>query len=111
MKRQRLPGVSGVVRPDHRRVSSTIATGAETGRVPAHSDMRVPVPLTVAAFTANFDRFAVGPILVTIAAAMHTPLSSTVALASATRSPTDCRSRCGASCRIGSGVWRWCGSR
>ena len=39
------------------------------------------MPLTVAAFTANFDRFAVGPILVTIAAAMHTPLSSTVALA------------------------------
>lgn len=43
--------------------------------------MRVPIPLTVAAFTANFDRFAVTPILVIIAAAMHTPLTSAVALA------------------------------
>ncbi|MEY9934970.1 putative MFS family arabinose efflux permease [Catenulispora sp. GP43] len=82
MKRERLPGISAVARPDDRKVTSTLAAGAETGRVPAHTDMRVPVPLTVAAFTANFDRFAVGPILVTIAAAMHTPLSSTVALAS-----------------------------
>jgi predicted MFS family arabinose efflux permease len=42
---------------------------------------RVPLPLTAAAFTANFDRFAVGPILVTVATALHVPLTATVALA------------------------------
>jgi predicted MFS family arabinose efflux permease len=47
----------------------------------AFPETRVPLPLTAAAFTANFDRFAVGPILVTVAAALHVPLASTVALA------------------------------
>ncbi len=41
----------------------------------------MPFPLTAAAFTANFDRFAVGPILVTLAAALRVPLASAVALA------------------------------
>ncbi|MBX7466140.1 MFS transporter [Streptomyces sp. MAG02] len=43
--------------------------------------IRVPFPLTAAAFTANFDRFAVGPVLVTVAAALRVPLASVVALA------------------------------
>lgn len=84
MKRQRLADFSGSAWPHYRRVTSTsspIAACDATGHVPASPDMRVPLPLTVAAFTANFDRFAVGPILVTIAAALHTPLTSTVALA------------------------------
>ena len=42
---------------------------------------RIPRPLTVAAFTANFDRFAITPILVTIAAALHRPLTAAVTLA------------------------------
>ncbi|MEV7026881.1 MFS transporter [Kitasatospora sp. NPDC093558] len=42
---------------------------------------RVPRPLTAAAFTANFDRFAIGPILVVVAAAERVPLTATVALA------------------------------
>ncbi|MFI2200520.1 MFS transporter [Streptomyces sp. NPDC020192] len=47
----------------------------------AFSETRVPLPLTVAAFTANFDRFALGPVLVTVAAALRVPLTATVALA------------------------------
>ncbi|WP_316770355.1 MFS transporter [Streptomyces sasae] len=41
----------------------------------------MPLPLTAAAFTANFDRFAIGPIPVVIAAALHVPLASAVVLA------------------------------
>ncbi|WP_194927778.1 MFS transporter [Catenulispora pinisilvae] len=63
-------------------MTTTLAAGAETGHVETKSDMRIPLPLTVAAFTANFDRFAVAPILVTIAAAMHKPLTAVVTLAS-----------------------------
>lgn len=82
MKAQRLAGFPDSVRPHDRCVTSTIAAGTGTRHDPAKTDLRVPLPLTVAAFTANFDRFAVGPILVTIAAATHTRLTSTVALAS-----------------------------
>ncbi|MBD0693653.1 MFS transporter, partial [Streptomyces sp. CBMA123] len=49
--------------------------------VAARPDTRVPFPLTAAAFTANFDRFAIGPVLVTVAAALQVPLASAVALA------------------------------
>ncbi|MBS2539786.1 MFS transporter [Catenulispora sp. NF23] len=63
-------------------MTTTLVAGTETGRIDTKSDMRVPLPLTVAAFTANFDRFAVAPILVTIAAAMHKPLTAVVTLAS-----------------------------
>ncbi|MFJ9770875.1 MFS transporter [Kitasatospora sp. NPDC101157] len=55
-----------------------IATAAEP--VAARPDTRVPLPLTAAAFTANFDRFAIGPVLVTVAAALHVPLASAVAV-------------------------------
>ncbi|MFF2078662.1 MFS transporter [Kitasatospora sp. NPDC058162] len=44
-------------------------------------DARVPFPVTAAAFTANFDRFAIGPVLVTVAAALHVPLASAVTVA------------------------------
>jgi predicted MFS family arabinose efflux permease len=47
----------------------------------ARPDVRVPIPLTAAAFTANFDRFAIGPVLVTVAAALDVPLTATVAVA------------------------------
>ncbi|WBP84474.1 MFS transporter [Kitasatospora cathayae] len=47
----------------------------------ARPDTRVPLPLTAAAFTANFDRFAIGPVLVTVAAALHVPLASAVGVA------------------------------
>ncbi|MGW2374287.1 MFS transporter [Kitasatospora sp. NPDC001683] len=49
--------------------------------VSARPDNRVPLPLTAAAFTANFDRFAIGPVLVTVAAALHVPLASAVGVA------------------------------
>ncbi|MGF1429646.1 MFS transporter [Kitasatospora sp. LaBMicrA B282] len=51
---------------------------AESAALP---ETRVPLPLTAAAFTANFDRFAIGPILVTVAAVLRVPLTATVALA------------------------------
>ncbi|WP_328306824.1 MFS transporter [Streptomyces sp. NBC_00442] len=57
-----------------------------TTRTPAAApavrpDTRAPLPLALAAFTANFDRFALAPILVTVAAALRVPLTTTVALA------------------------------
>lgn len=59
-----------------------MSTGTRSHRTSTATGTRVPFPLTVAAFTANFDRFAVTPILVTVAAALRVPLSSAVALAS-----------------------------
>ncbi|MFE9427449.1 MFS transporter [Kitasatospora sp. NPDC006697] len=56
-------------------------TQAQTLAPTAPPESRVPLPLITAAFTANFDRFAVGPILLTVAAALHVPLAATVALA------------------------------
>ncbi|GAA1967904.1 MFS transporter [Kitasatospora viridis] len=56
----------------------TISQSVEAVALP---ETRIPRPLTAAAFTANFDRFAVGPILVTVATALHVPLTATVALA------------------------------
>lgn len=70
----------------HVTSSSTVTTrtAAQTHATQTHATQtpaaRVPRPLTVAAFTANFDRFAVTPVLVTVAAALHRPLSATVAL-------------------------------
>ncbi|MER7846898.1 MFS transporter [Kitasatospora sp. NPDC096077] len=49
--------------------------------VATRPDTRVPFPLTAAAFTANFDRFAIGPVLVTLAAALHVPLATAVSVA------------------------------
>ncbi|WP_042406146.1 MFS transporter [Streptacidiphilus carbonis] len=57
---------------------STVTRPAEPAALP---DTRVPFPLTAAAFTANFDRFAVTPILVTLAVALHVPLASAVSIA------------------------------
>ncbi|MCP2336171.1 MFS transporter [Actinomadura rupiterrae] len=53
-----------------------------TAEPDARPDGRVPFPLTAAAFSANFDRFAVGPILVAVVGALHVQLASAVALAS-----------------------------
>ncbi|QMU67066.1 MFS transporter [Streptacidiphilus sp. P02-A3a] len=57
---------------------TTVSRPVEPTALP---ETRVPLPLTAAAFTANFDRFAMAPILVTVAAALRVPLTSAVALA------------------------------
>jgi predicted MFS family arabinose efflux permease len=62
----------------HDGIMSTVTRPAEPAALP---DTRVPFPLTAAAFTANFDRFAVTPILVTLAVALHVPLASAVSIA------------------------------
>jgi MFS family permease len=43
---------------------------------------RVPKPFVLACFLSNFDRFAITPMLVAVAAAMHTRLSAVVLVAS-----------------------------
>ena len=49
---------------------------------PAAVSGKVPRPFVVACFLSNFDRFAITPMLVAVAAGMHTKLSTVVLLAS-----------------------------
>ena len=75
MIRERLAAGTGLRQPHDGTMTISQTTAPAT--LP---EVRVPLPLTAAAFTANFDRFALGPVLVTVAAALHVPLTSAVAL-------------------------------